>query len=91
MKKIFVFGSELCPDCVVLKAFLQQHEVRFTFIDIQESLGKLKMFLKYRDSLALFDEVKRAGGIGIPCLVADDGEWITLDPPSEAMLARLRS
>lgn len=91
MKKIFVFGSPQCPDCVVLKDLLEQAQVRFTFIDIQDSLGKLKMFLKYRDSLPDFDEPKKNGSVGIPFVVVNDGEWVTLDPPSAELVAKLKS
>lgn len=90
MKKIFVFGSQQCPDCIVLKDFLEAHQIRFTFIDVLDSLGKLKMFLKYRDTLPEFDEVKKKGSVGIPLMVVDDGAWTTLEGPSEAMLAKLK-
>jgi glutaredoxin-related protein len=90
MKKVFVFGSQQCPDCVVLKEFLEANRIRFTFIEILDSLGKLKMFLKYRDSLPEFAAVKEKGTIGIPLLLVNDGEWVSLDPPSDAMLARLK-
>jgi len=33
----------------------------------------LKEFLKLRDENPLFDEIKREGKIGIPCIVWDDG------------------
>jgi glutaredoxin-related protein len=90
VKKVFVFGSQQCPDCVVLKEFLEANQVRFTFIDILDSLGKLKMFLKHRDSLPEFDAVKQKGSIGIPFISVNDGEWISLDQPSGAMLSRLK-
>lgn len=90
MKKVFVFGNKDCPDCVVMKEFLEAHGVRHTFIDVLDSLGKLKMFLKYRDSLALFDGVREKGSIGIPFMVVNDGEWMTLDAPDEGMLAHLK-
>jgi glutaredoxin-related protein len=90
MKKVFVFGSKECPDCVVMKAFLEEHGVRHSFIDILDSLGKLKMFLKYRDSLAIFDGPRQAGGIGIPFVLVNDGEWMTLDAPHEGMLPYLK-
>lgn len=90
MKKIFLFGSELCPDCVTMKAFLEDNRIRFSFIDVMGSLGKLKMFLKYRDTLPEFEEARRAGSVGIPFLYVDDGAWVSLDPPSEALLARLK-
>jgi glutaredoxin-related protein len=90
MKKIFVFGSPQCPDCVVLKDMLEAAQVRFTFIDVQDSLGKLKMFLKYRDSLPEFEEVKRNGSVGIPFVVVNDGEWTSLEAPSAALVERLK-
>ncbi|HNX31975.1 MAG TPA: glutaredoxin domain-containing protein [Holophaga sp.] len=90
MKKIFLFGSEQCPDCVVMKEFLDAHQVRYSFIDVLGSLGKLKMFLKYRDSMQAFEAVKEKGGVGIPFLLVNDGEWSTLEGPSDALLARLK-
>lgn len=90
MKKIFLFGSEQCPDCVVMKGFLDAHQVRYSFIDVLGSLGKLKMFLKYRDTLQAFEPVKEKGSVGIPFLLVNDGEWSTLEGPSDALLARLK-
>jgi glutaredoxin-related protein len=90
MKKVFLFGSEQCPDCITMKEFLDAHQVRYSFIDILGSLGKLKMFLKYRDTVKEFEKVREKGSIGIPFLIVNDGEWYTLDAPSEAMLPRLK-
>lgn len=90
MKKVFVFGSKECPDCVVMKDWLDARQVRYSFIDVLDSLGKMKMFLKYRDSLALFDGPKAKGSIGIPFVIVNDGEWMTLDGPDEGMLAYLK-
>ena len=90
MKKIFVFGSEQCPDCVVMKERLAAEKIRFSFIDVLDSLGKLKMFLKYRDSLPQFEAVRAAGGVGIPLLVVNDGEWSTLDAPSDELIKKLK-
>ena len=91
MKKIFVFGSQQCPDCVLMKELLDAHQIRYSYIDILDSLGKLKMFLKYRDSLPEFAKVKEHGGVGIPFILVNDGEWISLEPPSEALIARLKA
>lgn len=90
MKKIFVFGSEQCPDCVAMKTLLEAHKIRYSYIDILDSLGKLKMFLKYRDSLPEFEAVRQKGSVGIPFILVDDGAWISLEPPSEALAARLK-
>lgn len=89
MKKVFLFGSSECEGCIEMKAFLEANRIRFTFIDILDSLGKLKMLLKYRDSLPEFEVAKQKGSIGIPFLVVNDGEWCSLDAPSSEMLARL--
>ena len=91
MKKIFLFGSQHCPDCVVMKEFLDARQIRYSYIDIMDSLGKLKMFLKHRDALPVFEQAKAAGSIGIPFLYVNDGEWVSLDPPSEDLAARLQA
>ncbi len=89
-KKIFLFGSELCPDCVAMKEVLIANQIRYSYIDILDGLGKLKMFLKYRDSMPEFDEIKGEGSIGIPFLVVNDGEWSSLEGPSESLVAKLK-
>ena len=35
----------------------------------------LKEFLRYRDTLALFDNVKANGGVGIPFIISDNGQF----------------
>ena len=90
-KKIFLFGSELCPDCVTMKELLSANQVRYSYINILESLGKLKMFLKYRDTLPEFDEIREEGSVGIPFIVVNDGEWISLEEPSESLVAKLKA
>ncbi|MFS8541440.1 MAG: hypothetical protein LOD89_05050 [Tissierellales bacterium] len=39
----------------------------------------LKKFLKLRDTRKEFDEIKRLGRVGIPCIVINDGEKIIFD------------
>jgi Glutaredoxin-related protein len=39
----------------------------------------LKKFLKLRDNRPEFDEIKKAGKVGIPCIVINDGEEILFD------------
>ena len=89
-KKIFVFGNENCPDCMALKEALDANEIRYSYIDILDSLGKLKMFLKYRDTLPEYEAVRRNGSVGIPFILVNDGEWISLEPASAALMARLK-
>jgi len=89
-KKVFLFGNGNCPDCVAMKQALDAEQIHYSYIDIMDSLGKLKMFLKHRDSLPEFAGVRAAGSVGIPFLLVNDGEWTSLDPASESLIARLK-
>lgn len=73
-----VYGSLLCKDCVACKAAFEKRGIAFEYHDFAEDLAALKEFLRLRDSSPLFEEVKKAGGIGIPCIVGENG-CITLD------------
>ena len=79
MDKILVFGSKLCPDCEPARKYLEEKKVEFLYLDITENLFYLKKFLKYRDEREEFDGIKKAGQIGIPCIVINDGERIIFD------------
>ena len=69
-----IYGSMMCPDCVQCKNDLDKAGVAYEYLDFSEHLGNLKEFLE----LPLFDEVKKNGSIGIPCILRDDGT-VTLD------------
>ena len=72
-----IYGSMLCKDCVQCRKDLDAAGVAYEYNDFADNLSALKEFLGIRDGNALFDEVRRAGGIGIPCIVREDGS-ITL-------------
>ena len=73
-KKV-VFGSSMCPDCVVMKEELDKRGIKYLYLDITENLANLKKFLKFRENSA-FDFAKENGSIGIPAMVINDGEKI---------------
>lgn len=73
-----IYGSLLCPDCVRCKNDLTAAGIEFVYLDFSEDLRNLKTFLAIRDTNPLFEEVKQRGGIGIPCIVEEDGT-VTLD------------
>ena len=73
-----IYGSMLCPDCVRCKEDLDRAGVNYEYLDFGDSLLHLKEFLKIRDENPAFTELKQAGKIGIPCIVAESGE-ILLD------------
>ena len=69
-----IYGSQMCPDCRRCKETFDAKRIEYEFIDINESLGNLKMFLRLRDSKDLFIPYKEKGKIGIPFLMGDNGE-----------------
>lgn len=72
-----IYGSVLCPDCVRCREELTAAGVEFEYLDFADSILHLKEFLQIRDAHAVFEDVKQAGGIGIPCIIGENGE-ITL-------------
>ena len=73
-----VYGSMLCPDCVNCCKAFEEANLEYTFLDFGENLVNLKEFLKLRDGSTVFDEIRAAGKIGIPCVMRPDGSF-TLD------------
>ncbi len=72
-----IYGSMLCKDCVDCRAELDREGVSYQFLDFADSLQHLKEFLSLRED-PLFDSIKAANAIGIPCLLREDGSF-TLD------------
>lgn len=70
---MLIYGSMLCPDCVECCKDLDKAGMVYTFCDFADDLRHLKAFLKIRDENPLFEEVKKEGKIGIPCILSDDG------------------
>lgn len=63
-----------------MKEVLSKNNIKYLYVDICESVGKLKLFLKIRDSAEAMSEVRREHRAGIPCMVIDD-EVILIDGP----------
>ena len=75
---IKIYGSMLCKDCVQCREDLDKAGISYEYLDFADNLQHLKEFLAIREENPLFDEVREKGGIGIPCIVKEDGS-ITLD------------
>ena len=73
-----IYGSMLCKDCVQCRKELDAAGVSYLYLDFSDDLKNLKEFLAMRDQNSIFDKVRASGGIGIPCVVKEDGS-ITLD------------
>ena len=79
---IKIYGSMLCKDCVQCREELDKAGVIYEYLDFADELKNLKEFLAIRDSDPQFDAVRERGGIGIPCIVTEEGkillDWETL-------------
>ena len=80
MRKIIFYGTPTCKDGPPAKAVLEENNIKFLFVDVCESVGKLKMFLKLRDTEDAFQEVREQHKVGVPCIVIDD-ETIVIQNP----------
>ena len=80
MRKIIFYGTPTCKDCPPAKPVLEENNIKFLFVDVCESVGKLKMFLKLRDTEDAFQEVREQHKVGVPCIVIDD-ETIVIQNP----------
>lgn len=81
MSKITIYGSKLCPDTVEALDKLTKDKIEYVYYDITENLSSLKAFLKYRDTNAIYEDVRKNGGIGIPLFIVGEGsaQLVTLD------------
>lgn len=73
------YGTMICPDCLRAREALNAAGVLFEYVDITVSTKNMREFLRLRDSEKAFEAVRKAGSIGIPCFLKDDGT-VLLDP-----------
>jgi glutaredoxin-related protein len=76
--KVKVIGSHLCPDTLYALTRLKEKNSEIDFQDLSASFSALKDYLYVRENNALYDAVRKAGGIGIPFFEIEDGTQ-TLD------------
>ncbi|HAO69331.1 MAG TPA: glutaredoxin [Ruminococcaceae bacterium] len=80
MKKVIMYGSPMCGDCVEAKKVLEEEQIRYGYVDVTAGMAHLKKFLNLRDNRPEFDAVKEEGKIGIPCFVVDDKDLYIMLP-----------
>lgn len=78
-RKIIMYGSKHWPGCQPAKEYLSEKNIAFRYLDITENMVNLKKFLKLRDEYEIFDKIKEAGSVGLPCIVINNGEEILFD------------
>lgn len=57
-----------------MKEFLSENNIEYKYINITDSMSNLKSFLKYRDADPYFDAIKKAGYVGVPTIMINNGE-----------------
>lgn len=83
---IKIYGMNTCPDCIYVEEQVKGN-VKYETIDIGRSVRDLKAFLQLRDNDKVFSEVRKAGTIGIPCFLLEDGT-VTLIPEEAGLRSR---
>ena len=74
MENIEIFVSDHCPHCKKVIDDFNNHPEKYEgaeLVDINESMYTLKRFLRYRDKLEEFKQVKEDGKVGVPSKVID--------------------
>lgn len=71
---VIMYGSHLCPDTLYALNKLKDGNVDVDFRNISAALGNLKEFIKIRETDAMYDEVKKNNGLGIPLMIKENGE-----------------
>ena len=72
-----IFVSDLCPHCQSIIKDYNDNSEKYEdveLLNITENLGNLKRFLKYRDDLKGYEDIKASGKIGVPSKVLDGVE-----------------
>lgn len=62
-----------------MKEVLSSENIKYAYLDITESFLYLKMFLKLRDNRSEFDDIRKIGRVGLPCISINDGERIVFE------------
>lgn len=64
-----------------MKEYLSNNNVEYIYLDITESMLYLKMFLKHRDHRPEFEEIRKSGRVGIPCIMINKEEKFLFEEP----------
>lgn len=71
--KVTVVGSHLCPDTLYALQQLSAAKAEIEFKNLSASLSDLRVYLSLRESSPAYADIRKSGGIGIPCFVLEDG------------------
>lgn len=77
MKDKILFVSNLCPDCAGILGEIEDGSGKYDdcdLVNITSSMASLKLFLKYRDTLDGYKEVREKHKAGVPSVVIGENE-----------------
>ena len=72
--KITMYGTKNCPDVRAALKEAAEKGIELDFRNFDEDIAALKAFIRMRDASPRFAQIKKDGGIGIPCFLNADGE-----------------
>ena len=76
--KLIVYGTRNCPDTCAALTEYNNRGIEVDFRNIDENIATLKEFLTLRDTEKIFAPVREHHGVGVPCVIKEDGS-LTLD------------
>lgn len=74
--ELIVYGLPRCPDCVSCLALFDRLKIRYEFKDLSKDMKYFKEFINLRDHSKCFDEIRKKGLIGIPCICISESYQI---------------
>ena len=66
-----LYGTPLCHDCIEAFEKLKNAGISYDYIEITESMPKMKEFLHLRDNRDEFIDIKKQDYVGVPCFLED--------------------
>lgn len=74
--ELVVYGLPRCPDCVSCLALFDKLKIRYEFKDMSKDMKNFKEFMKLRDNSKCFNDIKKKGLVGIPCVYISESYQI---------------
>ena len=69
-KKIILYSTPSCPWCIRLKDFLEEHKIKFKYVDVSE------------DEKAAQEMIEKTGQMGVPVIDIDGQIIVGFDEPA---------
>lgn len=81
-----IYGTKICSTCAEILQKLTEKGEQERFVEVTGSVASFREFLSLRDTRPEFEEIKRAGRIGVPYCILEDGSILLDDEEIEKLL-----